>query len=232
MKLQVSYRDEHDSYYEEQPITKLPVIAALKRLRSPGASAKQANTPGYYYFLKLKKYIYYESYLESTILLHLEHIGTVVELLEQPFILHNETKSHIPDFVVKYTDNSIVIVNVKPKIFLEKPDNIADFVLADLAAKTLGWTHQVFSELNPQYLDNLQWLLGYRNAPYRLEHFEAAINTCLQTPLPLSVLLEQLGHAYLVKPVVFHLLWHRRLFTKLHQRFGNDMILWQSQGEL
>jgi hypothetical protein len=204
----------------------------LKRLRNPSAALKQANTPGYYYFSSLNKHVYYESYLESTILLHLEHIGTVVELLEQPFILSDEIRSHIPDFVVKHSNNSIVIANVKPQVFVEKSDNVADFALAELAAKSLGWTHQVFSELNPQYVDNLQWLLGYRNPPYRLEHFEAAINTCLKIPMSLLQLLKQLGQPFLVRPVVFHLLWHRRLFTKLNQRFSNDMIIWKSQGEL
>jgi hypothetical protein len=231
MNLRVSYRNIDNSYYEEQPLSKLPVIGALQRLRNPSAGLRQSNTPGYYYFSSLNKYVYYESFLESTILLHLEYIGTVVELLEQPFILSDETKSHIPDFVVKHSNNSILIVNVKPKNFVEKAENVADFALADLAAKFLGWTHQVFSELNPQYVDNLQWLLGYRNAPYQLEHFETAIKTCLKTPMSLSQLQRQLGSPFLVRPVVFHLLWHRRLFTKLNQRFSDDMTLWNSQGE-
>ena len=122
MNLRVSYRNIDNNYYEEQPLSKLPVIGALKRLRNPSAGLKQSNTPGYYYFSSLNKYVYYESYLESTILLHLEYIGTVVELLEQPFILSDETRSHIPDFVVRYSNDSIVIVNVKPVVFVEKSD--------------------------------------------------------------------------------------------------------------
>jgi TnsA endonuclease N terminal len=229
MSIKLSFLDVADQYHEDISLKLFPSLSRLKRLRNPSASAKQSNTPGLYFFSSLRRHIYYESYLESTILLHLEFQGQVEQLVEQPFVLHDHRQQHIPDFVVQYMDDSKVIVNVKPQTFLTKPDNIEDFDLADRAAAELGWTHRVFSELAPQYLDNLLWLSGYKSEPYQLASITSALKKQLKQPRSLQSLLEEFKSPLIVKPFIFHLLWMRQLFTKINQRFTNQMPIWIHQ---
>ena len=226
MKITVSYRDVSEVYFENQPLSKLPKIRRLMHLRRTWAHRKQFHTPGFYYFSSLKKHVYYESYLESQILLHLDFTGDIQALVEQPFLLSHANQNHIPDFICEHSSGEITLLNVKPAKFISKPDNIADFALADAAAREAGWHHRVMTELNPYYIDNLQWLSAYRDEPYLLEVLTEQILNSLSQTKPLADVVRAVGDPYIVKPVVFHLLWHQRLFTKLEQQFSLQMPLW------
>jgi hypothetical protein len=225
MKIGVSYREDSGVYYENQPLSQLPSLMRLTFLRRTWAYRKQSHTPGFFYFSSLKKHVYYESFLESQILLHLDFLGNARTLIEQPFLLQHANQQHIPDFVYETTNGEVRLINVKPTVFLERPDNIADFALADAAAEQLGW-QRVMSELNPFYIDNLQWLSAYRDVPHQSEVLSKKILANLKQPTSLANVILEVGDAFLVKPVVFHLLWHQQLYTNLEQQFSLQMPLW------
>ena len=229
MKIAVSYRDISETYFENQPLNKLPKIQRLMHLRRVWAHRKQFHAPGFFYFSSLKKHVYYESYLESQILLHLDFTGDIKALVEQPFLLSHANQQHIPDFICEHKNGEITLVNVKPAEFINKPDNVADFALADAAALEAGWQHRVLTQLNSYYIDNLQWLSAYRDEPYQLDVLTEQILSSLNQPKSLADVIQSVGNPYLVKPVVFHLLWYQRLFTQLEAQFSLQMPLWVGQ---
>jgi hypothetical protein len=159
--------------------------------------------------------------------LHLDYLGDVTALVEQPFVLHHGKRSHIPDFVFQ-NDSGITLVNVKPTAFIDDEDSLWTFSVAQAAAQQLGWQYKTFSELDPQYLDNLHWLFGFKDTPFDLEIIQSDVLDCLEQPSTLSKVLSQLPNPFLVKPVVFHLLWHRIIHTDLQQRFSLQMPLWRA----
>ena len=227
MPVQLSYKTIAGNY-ETVPITQKLELSSIQCIRQRWATRQQHHTPGFYAFSTLKKHVYYESYLESTVLLHLDYGGEVTYLVEQPFVIHDRKRQHIPDFVVQYRDHHVELINVKPAVFRHKPAFEQSLELVEEAAQARGWTSRVFTELGRQYVDNLEWLAGYRGLPYRLAEFSGRIVDTLQEPLTLRTLVAKIGEPFLLKPVVFHLIWHRRLCTNLDGRFSLDMPIWRS----
>jgi hypothetical protein len=226
MTLHVSYLNLSGDYQVKQPLRNLPPFEALRWVRRQWAHRTQSHTPNLFYFSGVGKHVHCESYLESNILLHLDFLGQVRAILEQPFVLHEEKNSHIPDFTCRYADGSIALINVKPVVFLEKESNRAAFALADTAAQFFGWQHQVYSELGDQYLDNLKWLSAFRRIPVDFELHRGAVMNALEKPATLNEVVLKVGNPFIVKPIVFYLLWHRKLSTDLTQRFSMSMPLW------
>ncbi len=227
MKIRISYRDIHEQYHTELPLEQLPVIEQLRWIRQEWSHSKQNHTPLMFYFSSLKRLVYCESYLEAQTLLDLDFRGETNCIVEQPFILHYNKKFHIPDYVLRQGFTTILI-NVKPKKFLETPENITDFALASEAARQLGWMYQTVSECNPQYLENINWLGSFKHRPFQVETYEVEILKYLNQSSTLLELLKHFKNDFIVKPIVFYLLWHRRIQTSLDQRFSLQMPLWKS----
>ena len=227
MKIRVSFFDADDEYQTELALTELPALQQLRWVRREWAHRNQKHTPSMFYFSTLKQSVYCESHLEAQTLLHLDFRGDINTLIEQPFVLHHNKKFHIPDYVYQQ-GNTITLINVKPSVFLEKEDNIIDFELANEAARQLGWKYQTISELNPQYLDNISWLATFKETPLRSENYTNDVLDFLKAPSNLAKVLGMFENPFFVKPVVFHLLWHRKIHTDLHQRFSLEMPLWNA----
>ncbi len=230
MLIRVSYVDLARTLHEKRAINELPPLSKLTPVRRRWSSGQQRHTPGFYYFSTLKKHVFYESYLESKILSHFDFEGETQRLVEQPFALHYSKKKHYPDFVMQSTSEKITVVNVKPAAFLDLPANIADFEIADEFARVQGWHHRIMTELNPQYIDNLQWLSGFRATPFELKGISEQVFNLLEESISLKHIIDEIGREIFVKPVIFHLLWHRRLKTDLEQRFSLEMPIWRGEG--
>ncbi len=227
MKIRVSYRDDSLVFWENRPILRMPDIGSIAVLRERWSHRGQGHTPGHMFFKSVGKHVYYESFLESQILLHLDYCNDVKNIAAQPFLLQSDTKNHIPDFLVQWKDGAHTIVNVKPTVFLEKESNQQAFALADEAANQLGWSHKIFTELNPFYIDNLRFLTCYHRLPLLYEQITDEIFPKLSSPMAFGDLVKSVNASpLLVKPVIFHLLWYQKLFTDLLQQFDEKMLVW------
>ncbi len=227
MNIRVSYMELDSPLQNMDSLHNLPPIERLRWVRREWSSRKQNHLPLMFYFSSLNQFVHCESYLESRILLDLDFQAETNHIVEQPFILHYNKKSHIPDFVIR-RNKQITLLNVKAKKYLEKPDNIIDFELAEAAAHQLGWRYETRSELSPQYLQNIAWLAGFKAVPFQFDEIAPEILEFLQQPTTLLEVLKVFKKDFVIKPIIFHQLWHRQLKTDLEKKFSLKTRLWQS----
>jgi hypothetical protein len=235
MDVSVSYRDVSGSLFVKQPVEQLRQLLPnqLVNIRRSWAKFGQHNTPGYFWFSTLNQHVYYESYDEKCQLLCLDFEGRTTAILDQPFMLHWEKRAHIPDFFGVNSGNKIFVIDVKRQRFLSDPDVIESFNTTRTVLREFGWDYSIRSELEPQYLENLNWLAGYRKPPPHLACcVEPTIDKLINGELELDVLMHGLGNELLVRPVIFHLLWSRILTTDLMVSFQNRMLVRLNTSEM
>lgn len=113
----------------------------IQAVRLPTAYKGQRHLPGYQWMSRMNALVAYESRLEMTILLQLDFNKAVAHVTSQPFVLHyeHETKfyRHTPDFFVRYGDGNGEVVNVKPRQFVQKEQNVRAFEACRGAAAEL-----------------------------------------------------------------------------------------------
>ncbi len=176
----------------------------------------------------------YESRLEMTILLQLDFNKAVAHVTSQPFVLHYqyETKiyRHTPDFFVRYIDGNGEVVNVKPRQFVQKENNVRAFEACRDAAIEMGCAYSTRSELEAIYLANLGWLAGYRRPPAGLEIYVESIISAIDRPSPIQEVLARVeANSALTQPVLYHLLWTGWLATDLYKRLSKQSLVWVSK---
>jgi hypothetical protein len=81
-------------------------------------------------------------------------------------------RSHAPDYFVRRSDGSALLVDVKP-VELIKPEDSIKFELTRRLAAALGWSYLVFDQLPGATQANLRFLLRYRD-PAWLEGVDIA----------------------------------------------------------
>ncbi len=155
--------------------------------------------------------VYYESYLERRVLLVEDYQTRANWVIDQPFRLHFEGGTHVPDFLMVTVDGPKVI-DVRSRAYLNTTRFMADRIAMAEAMNRIGWSYEVRSEPDPQMFANLNWLSGFRRRPPDVELFAPRVIDCLSSgPLSFAQLFHRLGNELFSKPVVFHLLWHRIL---------------------
>jgi hypothetical protein len=101
MNIRVSYVEIDSQLQTMEPLHDLPPIEQLRWVRREWSNRKQNHLPLMFYFSSLNQFVHCESYLESRILLDLDFQAETDHIVEQPFILHYNKKSHIPDFIIR-----------------------------------------------------------------------------------------------------------------------------------
>ena len=164
------------------------------------------------------------------ILMQLDFNPATVAVVSQPFILHTANSKnsfeHIPDFLVVSATEEIMVIDVKPKKFVATAENVRKFEATAAACELVGWDYAVQSEPNRSFLENLRWLAGYRRRFPTVDLYaEKLIKTCEKEPLPLQDLVSRVGPPILVRPILFHLLWHRLLEINMHAQLNNKTLV-------
>lgn len=205
----------------------------IQAVRLPTAYKGQRHLPGYLWMSRMKSLVAYESRLEMTILLQMDFNKAVASVVSQPFVLHYQTGTkiyrHTPDFFVRYCDGNGEVVNVKPKQFVQKEQNVRAFEACRGAAVEMGCAYSTRSELDAIYLTNLGWLAGYLRPPAGLAIYVAPIVDAVDGPAPIQAVLARVGgSSVLTRPVLYHLLWTGWLATDLYKRLSKDSLVWVS----
>ncbi|WP_328867565.1 TnsA endonuclease N-terminal domain-containing protein [Streptomyces sp. NBC_00304] len=85
----------------------------------------------------------------------------VRQIVAQPFLLKadvdGKVRKHIPDYLL-LTDDGPVVVDVKPRHRLEKPEVAFTFAWTQEAVTSRGWQYEVWSEPDPHVLENVDQL--------------------------------------------------------------------------
>ena len=179
----------------------------------------QLHLPGLYWSATTGGHVVYESRLELARLLLADFDPDIVGIAAQPFLVREADCRHVPDFLLRRADGSVLIVNVKPADRMEN-ERVADSLAwAGRVFAERGWEHEVWSGADAQLLANVRFLAGYRRAA--LIEALAGVEGILRTDATLTIAGAQtaLRDAGVVEPraVVLHLLWCGRLRVDLER---------------
>ena len=169
----------------------------------------------------------YESRLELARLLLADADREIVGIAAQPFLVSDDRRRHVPDFLFLRVDGSLLVVNVKPADRLEDPRVAGALAWAEAIFAARGWQHEIWSAADPHVLSNVRFLAGYRRAA----HLDRAAVE-LAAALDLGGLTIAQAQAALLaagisesRPVLLHLLWSGGLLADLTRPLTCDTIL-------
>ncbi len=205
-------------------------VRNFRQIRKIEAYKGQKHMPGFYYMRAMRELVAYESRLEMVTLLQLDYNPSTSWVISQPFILHyivGKTEyTHVPDYLSITETDDVTVIDVKPKKFVNDKENQRAFEATASACSSAGWTYSVQSEPHLLFLENLRWLAGFRrHSPIIDLYAETLIETCQAKALPLRELVSSVGHPAVVRPILFHLLFHRSLWINMYAQFTNGSII-------
>lgn len=193
----------------------------------------QRHYPGRYWAATMGAFVGYESRLELAALLLEDFDPGVVRIVSQPFELIAEragrTGSHVPDFMVEYSDSSFAVIDVKPARRLEDPE-IADALgWAGDIVQSRGWKYRIVSEPNPVLLSNIRFLAGYRRTSQFEERDLRVVETAARDARTLGEAFRRggaaVGELAYARTIVLHLLWINALTCDLTQSLAQHTAL-------
>lgn len=123
---------------------------------------KMTHYPGWFWSATMEDLVGYESLLERDWLLLADFDPNVVAIASQPFGLSGRDGSrirhHVPDFLFCERDGSVVVVDVKPSEFVDKPRVAEVFEWTSRLLSERGWRYEVWTGGDPVQLTNLSFL--------------------------------------------------------------------------
>ncbi len=149
----------------------MPLVDLTSRLvlsaipwRVPRSHPGQPHLPGLYWSSTVGAHVVYESRLQLARLLLADIDREVVGIAAQPFLVREDGRRHIPDFLLCRADGSVLVVNVKPadRVHTTRVAGVLTWVSRVFASR--GWEHEVWSGADPQLLANVRFLAGYKRA--------------------------------------------------------------------
>ena len=105
---------------------------------------------GHFISVKSNKKIYYQSSYEKKALEILDTDLYVVSFDRCPhivnYVFQNKKHHYVPDFLVDYINKCSVIIEVKPKVFVSTPQNVAKFQSVKIFCDQNNMTFEVWTE--------------------------------------------------------------------------------------
>lgn len=109
--------------------------------------------------------VIYESRLELARLLFADFDTSVDHIVAQPFLLRAAVggvlRRYIADYLL-FTSAGPLVVDVKPRHRVVKPENAFTFAWTRRVVESRGWRYEVWSEPFRAELENVRFLAGYR----------------------------------------------------------------------
>ncbi|MFJ7591513.1 TnsA-like heteromeric transposase endonuclease subunit [Streptomyces sp. NPDC097617] len=126
---------------------------------------EQKHYSGTYWSATTRDHVIYESRLELTKVLFADFDPSVHGIVAQPFLMRTvvagKDRKHIPDYLL-ITEPGPVVVDVKPRRRLARPEVAFTFDWTRQAVESRGWQYEVWSEPPEAELENIRFLTGYR----------------------------------------------------------------------
>ena len=222
-----------DGSTREMPLAELTAAVVLSAVpwRSVRSHRGQRHLPGWYWSATTGGHLVYESRLELARLLLADFDPDVVGIAAQPFLVQDADRRHVPDFLLRRVDGSVLIVNVKPAEQLDDVKVADALAWAGCVFAERGWEHEVWSGADAQLLANVRFLAGYRRAVLIEPTVEIDAIWPPGTVLTIAAAEAALSGAGVVepRPVVLGLLWSGRLRADLQRPLTGDSnleVLW------
>jgi hypothetical protein len=194
----------------------------------------QSHFPGLWWFSAAGDHVGFESWLERDVVMLLDADPAVAAVVSQPFWLSwpdgKRTVRHAPDFFARRRDGSAVVIDVRADDRIEDSDAVK-FEMTGRACALAGWEYQRIGALDPVLAANLRWLAGYRHPRYAVPGCAADLARVFASPLSLMDGARAAGDPIAVLPVLFSLLWRRRLLADLATSLlGPGTLVWSPGG--
>ncbi|MDM2422521.1 TnsA-like heteromeric transposase endonuclease subunit [Mycobacteroides abscessus] len=175
----------------------------------------QRNFPGLWWFSRTGVHVGHESWLERDQLMALDADPDVVGVVSQPFWFRwSDGVSHAPDYFVRRRDGSALVMDVRDDDRITAADQEKfDRSAAECAA--VGWDYRRVGVLDPVLQANLRWLSGYRHPRVFRPGLADDLMSAFDPARPLITGVLAVGTPLVVLPVLFHLLWQRKLSADL-----------------
>ncbi|MEU2909769.1 TnsA-like heteromeric transposase endonuclease subunit [Streptomyces massasporeus] len=179
----------------------------------------QGNWCGWYWSATCGGHVGYESWLERDRLMLLDFDPLVTGMASQPFRLSwaradGKQVRHTPDFFVRRSDGTGLVVDVRPDERIE-PDDAAKFAVTAAACRSVGWDFVRVGTPDAVLMANVRWLAGYRNPRVHRPEVAARLLEAFADGGGLLAGARRVGDQIAVLPVLFHLLWRRVLAVDL-----------------
>ena len=182
----------------------------------------QRNFPGSWWFATTRRHIGYESWVERDQLMAMDSDPDVIGVASQPFRLHwPDGRHHVPDYYARRSDGTVVIVDVRPDDRIRESDAEL-FARSEVVCVAAGWAYRRVGALEPAPAANLRWLSGYRHPRALRPGLADELLGSFACERPLLEGAREVGDPLAVLPVLFHLLWHRRLVADLSRTVLDD----------
>lgn len=119
---------------------------------------------GKFWLASTDEHVPFESFWERSFLASLDRTGRARSVTSQPMWIHwrEPKRSHAPDYFVRQSDGTALLVDVRERSNIEPPD-AAKFELTRRMALALGWQYLVFDDLPGATQANLRFLTRYRD---------------------------------------------------------------------
>ncbi|MFE2033876.1 TnsA-like heteromeric transposase endonuclease subunit [Streptomyces scopuliridis] len=214
----------------EWPSASLGLLREARPWRTFRWFKGQQHYSGTYWSATVGDHVIYESRLELGRLLFADFDPAVQHIVAQPFLLKadvdGKVRKHIPDYLLLTADGPVV-VDVKPRHRLERPEIAFTFAWTREAVTSRGWEYEVWSEPDPHVLENLRFLSGYRRAWLFDPDLVAALRAADLDGMTLRDAFRMLPDRPrpLVKSTVLHLLWSGHVTTALDRPLSAGHVL-------
>lgn len=174
--------------------------------------------------------VIYESRLELARLLFADFDRSVDHIVAQPFLLRAAVggvlRRHIPDYLL-FTSAGPLVVDVKPRHRVVKPENAFTFAWTRRVVESRGWRYEVWSEPPRAELENVRFLAGYRR-DWLFDHdLVAELRSADLDGATLAAACRSLPDrpAAMVRSAVLHLLWQQHFRVDLTRPLSGAHVL-------
>ena len=177
------------------------------------------------------RFLEYESLLERDWMLLMDFDREVDWICEQPlrlrYVRDGRPASHVPDLLVWRGSSGAELCDVKSVERLEDPDFRAQVRAMELACGEAGIAYRVVSEPDRQWLVNVRWLAGFREAPFDPDGERARMLRMLAVgESTISELLVGAHELALARPVLMHMLWVGEVLVDPSEPIGEETRIW------
>lgn len=228
----VSVRRRDGAVVEDLAWAQAPV--ALLEAAAPWRTFRwfqgQGHYPGAYWSATMRDHVVYESRLELARVLFADFDASVLQIIAQPFLLTSVVEgracNHVPDYLL-VTKQGPVIVDVKPRHRLARPQVASQFAWTREVVESRGWRFEVWSEPPQRVLENVRFLAGYRRDwLFRSELLEELRGTRLDgAAVGQAVGCLPRWPQPLVRAGLFHLMWTGELLVDLKVPLGSRTVI-------
>jgi hypothetical protein len=188
------------------------------------------NFAGWWYFATTDSHVGFESWLERDHLMLMDFDPGVTAVASQPFWLHwrdgdDKARRHAPDYFARRRDGSAVVVDVRPDDRIPARD-AETFAVTAAACASAGWDYRRSGDLDPVLVANVRWLSRYRHRRCLVPGIAEVLLEAFAGGRALFEGAEEAGDRLRVLPVLFHLMWQRRLAADLSVPLGTATAVW------